>query len=166
MDPEIILEGVMNKISAKDFRAEAVKKQKKDELNAYRKMFSALPLSAKLEALDRDAPREEFEQEALAEYLDERGIPFFSTQNGAKVSRSVANRAKKEGMKSGVPDIIFVRTTDMHNPCALEMKRQKGGVLSHEQKSMIEVMRSEGWHVIVAKGARDAIKQLEEVGIC
>ena len=43
-----------------------------------------------------------------------------------------------------------------------EMKRKSGGRLSPDQKKIIEYLESEGYKVIVAKGATDASKQIME----
>jgi hypothetical protein len=42
------------------------------------------------------------------------------------------------------------------------MKRKSGGRLSPDQKKIIEYLESEGYKVIVAKGATDASKQIME----
>jgi hypothetical protein len=44
----------------------------------------------------------------------------------------------------------------------VEMKRIKGGVVSPEQKGMIEYLRGVEYHVIVGKGAEDAKAQILE----
>ena len=80
--------------------------------------------------------------------------------NGMRTSIGTAIKAKKEGLSSGFPDLTIPAWN-----CYIEMKRQKGGVLSPEQKE---------WHryledhcdavVIVAKGCDDAIRQIMGLG--
>ena len=45
---------------------------------------------------------------------------------------------------------------------AIEMKVKKGGVVSDEQKRVMEKFRLEGWQAIVCHGADEAIAKIEE----
>jgi hypothetical protein len=60
-----------------------------------------------------------------------------------------------EGVTKGIPD-LFIPEWRLW----VEMKRIKGGVLSAEQKSITEYLKSVNYCVIVAKGAEDAKKQI------
>jgi hypothetical protein len=67
-----------------------------------------------------------------------------------------AVKLKDEGVVSGIPDL--------HVPeyaLWIEMKRQKGGVLSQAQKDIIRHLQDFNT-VIVAKGCEDAMKQVSE----
>jgi hypothetical protein len=62
---------------------------------------------------------------------------------------------KAEGVRPGVPD-LFVPEWRLW----VEMKRQKGGRLSADQKDWITYLEAIGDTVIVGKGANDASRQV------
>lgn len=68
---------------------------------------------------------------------------------------SVAKRMKAEGVRPGVPD-LFVPEWCLW----VEMKRQKGGRLSAEQRDWIEYLEGVGHAVIVGRGATDASEKV------
>lgn len=82
--------------------------------------------------------------------------------NGGSRNAIEAARLKAQGVKPGVPDIFL--------PCAkkgfyglyIELKRQKGGRVSEEQKSMIDALRDEGYKVAVCKGWEEAKNVITE----
>ena len=74
-------------------------------------------------------------------------IRIFAIPNGGIRSKSQAGRLKAEGVSPGVPD-LYVPEWAMW----IEMKRQKGGSVSLEQKDWHEYLISIGHTVIVAKG--------------
>lgn len=102
-------------------------------------------------------PSEHMEQVGLVTWF--RGkfpdVLIFAVPNGEKRSISVAKRLKAEGVIAGIPD-LYVPQWNLW----IEMKRQKGGRLSPEQKAMIEYLKSIGHTVIVGKGAADASSQV------
>jgi len=68
---------------------------------------------------------------------------------------ATAAALKVEGTVKGIPD-LFIPAWRLW----IEMKRQKGGVLSPEQKEIIEYLKSVQYCVIVGKGAEDAQQQI------
>lgn len=109
------------------------------------------------------------EQVALFEWLeiearrDARLKYAFSSQAGEKFKNAIAGaRAKKAGMKAGVPDIFIpVPTSDYHG-LFIEMKRRlvKGEPrprLSEAQKEFIGYLNEYGYLAIVCFGATEAI---------
>lgn len=108
------------------------------------------------------APSESEEQEGLVQWFRAKfpGVLIYAIPNGGHRAHSVALRLKAEGVVPGVPDL--------HIPdwrLWIEMKREKGGVLSPDQKDMIRYLEGIGHSVIVGRGARDASRQvLEFVG--
>ena len=104
-------------------------------------------------------PSEHDEQKGLINWFREKfpGILIFAIPNGEKRSISVAKRLKAEGVVRGVPD-LYVPAWNLW----IEMKRQKGGSLSREQKEMIEYLHGIGHTVIVGRGAADASSQVLE----
>lgn len=82
---------------------------------------------------------------------------IFHVPNGGHRSMSVAKSMKREGVKPGVPD-LFVPEWCLW----IEMKRQKGGRLSADQKAWIKYLEGIGHKVIVGLGATDASRQVLE----
>jgi hypothetical protein len=71
--------------------------------------------------------------------------------NGKKRSIVDAVRLKAMGVSKGVPDLFFPKLL-----LWVEMKREKGGSLSKEQKVVISELRSYGHTVAVCAGAEAA----------
>lgn len=85
-----------------------------------------------------------------------RDVIIFAIPNGGLRHIAVAKKLKKEGVLSGVPD-LFVPQWFLW----IEMKKEKGGVLSQTQKKMIAYLRDFGYKVIVGYGSLDAIKKVQ-----
>jgi hypothetical protein len=85
-------------------------------------------------------------------------IRFYAVPNGGNRNIVTAKRLKAEGVSSGVPDLCFPKWR-----LRIEMKRQKGGKESEEQKAWKTYLEEEcGETVLLTKGARDAANQLLE----
>ena len=83
-------------------------------------------------------------------------VRIFAIPNGGIRNIVVAQKLKAEGVRSGVPD-LFVPKWSLW----IEMKRQKGGSVSKEQKDWIKYLTEDCGHgAIVAKGWEDGIKQV------
>jgi len=120
-------------------------------------------------------PSEYQEQCALIEWCELKGHPYnliFAISNGVRTSIGAAVKAKKAGLKAGVPDLFlphprFSPIFGWINGLFIEMKRQTGGSASKEQIAWGYRLRNESYRVEVCKGfeaARDAIeKYLKEV---
>ena len=106
---------------------------------------------------------EEQEQAALFQWLylyqeryPEIGLLFHIPNGGLRV-KSEAARFKRIGVKAGVPDLFLPVARGDHHGLFVEMKREKGGRVSAEQKSWIELLREQGYRVEVCKGAEEAV---------
>jgi hypothetical protein len=86
-------------------------------------------------------------------------VLIFAIPNGGKRSVGAGRKLKAEGVVAGIPD-LFIPAWDIW----VEMKRSKSGRLSPDQKKIIEYLESEGYKVIVGKGATDASRQIMELG--
>ena len=89
---------------------------------------------------------------------------LFSTLNGVRTSMRQAIKAKKAGMKKGVPDIWLpvVRSPDGNRifvGLVGEMKAPKG-VTSPEQKAWLAALAKQGWQVGVWYSAEEAIETI------
>lgn len=108
----------------------------------------------KIKQLKTKIPTEHEEQVMFVNWLRLQypQLRFFAVPNGIRTGFKQAIKAKKEGMSSGVPDLIFPKFN-----LYIEMKRQKGGVISPEQKEWHKYLTEECGHtVIIGKGFVDA----------
>ena len=105
-------------------------------------------------------PTEHAEQVAFVQWweLNRPNLWIFAIPNGGHRHKATAIKLRLEGVRPGVPDLYCPALR-----LWIEMKRQKGGRLSPEQKEWRDHLLSIGDRWIVAKGAKDAINQLEKL---
>ena len=85
------------------------------------------------------------------------GVRIFAIPNGGYRSKSLAMKLKAEGVAKGVPD-LFVPEMALW----IEMKREKGGVVSPEQRDWMDYLKNIGYHTMVCRGLEDAKRQVVE----
>ena len=104
-------------------------------------------------------PSEHLEQREFVRWFRQtyKGVRIFAIPNGGLRSRAAAGKLKAEGVSSGVPD-LFIPAWRLW----VEMKRQKGGTVSAEQKDWAGYLSSVGYICIVAKGAEAAKVAISE----
>ncbi len=119
-------------------------------------------------------PLEEWEQEQLFIWAENNmsRIPLLrmlhASLNGVRLTPGARVKAKKQGMKAGVFDVSLPVVSPWKGPQSgriyygleIEMKRQKGGRVSSEQKQWKEDYEKQGRRAVVCKGwleARDEI---------
>jgi len=115
--------------------------------------------SSTLISVSKTYPSEHDEQVGFVNWFRTRfpKVLIFAIPNGGKRSIGAGKKFKAEGVVAGVPD-LFIPAWDVW----VEMKRKTGGRLSPDQKEMIKYLESEGYKVIVGKGATNASKQIME----
>jgi len=93
---------------------------------------------------------------------------LFSTLNGipllginGRMRATIINRMKAEGMKNGVPDLLFFVARDGYHGLVIEMK-VKGNKPSDKQVDWLEKMTEQGYLAVACWGAEDAIKTISE----
>jgi hypothetical protein len=114
-------------------------------------------------------PRETDEQAVLVDYLRLRGLEVFSVPNGAMLGGrnkwGLLAKLRREGMLPGAPDLVLIqRAPATGRPVCIEMKRRKTGKVSKNQETVLPLFERAGWHVIVARGAQDALDSLAQLG--
>ena len=82
-------------------------------------------------------------------------VVIFHIANGGFRNVVTGQRLRKEGVLKGVPDLMIPA---WH--LFIEMKRKEGGVISTEQKKMIDYLIRVGYTVIVGYGAEDASRKV------
>ena len=112
-------------------------------------------------ATSAKVPTEHLEQAQFVAWFRQAYPDFliFAIPNGEYRAMTVAKRLKAEGVVPGVPDLCVLMPAG--KVLFIEMKRQKGGVLSANQKEVIAKIECLGFDVIVCKGALDAKNQIE-----
>jgi hypothetical protein len=124
-----------------------------------------------------DVPLEREEQVRLAKYLDGLGLLWCHVPNeghggygkGAQIKGA---QLRSQGLRKGVPDaLVFNKCTITedgetlsYSGCAIELKRQKGGRVSDEQKAWIRDLRAAGWRAEVCHGFEEAKELIERLG--
>lgn len=121
--------------------------------------------------LKSPVPLEHQEQAALFSWarVAERTHPelkfLHSSQNGmAATSIQEALRAKKAGMKPGVPDIFLPVPRGGYHGLFIELKRKTGTTsdLSSEQKRWLDAMNGHGYRAVMCAGWEAARAVIEE----
>jgi hypothetical protein len=72
----------------------------------------------------------------------------FAVPNGGQRHPAVAAKLKKEGVKTGVPDVLLPVARGGFIGLAIEFKHGKGNP-SEEQKKRITALQKEGWCVVL-----------------
>ena len=111
-------------------------------------------------------PLEEIEQEHVFLWasMEERAYPelamLYAIPNGGKRAIKTAIALKAQGVKSGVPDMCLPVARGGYHGLYIELKRQKGGVVSETQREWIAALNTQGYKAIICHGAEEAIEQI------
>jgi len=81
---------------------------------------------------------------------------MFHIPNGGLRNKAVAGMLKAEGVKSGIPDICLPVARGKYHGLYIELKKEKGGTVSANQKIWLSQLIHQGYHAIVCKGWEDA----------
>ena len=102
-------------------------------------------------------PKEETEQIAFVNWLEAMNIKFSAIPSSTYTkSWSVKNRNTRMGVRPGVPDLMIALPGV--GIVWIELKRQKGGVVSQYQKDWIATLNAcPGTQAFIAKGCDEAI---------
>jgi len=98
-------------------------------------------------------PSEHNEQVNFVNWLEYNypDYKLFAVPNGGKRNIVTAKKLKAEGVKPGVPDIVIPKLF-----LYIEMKKQKGGAVSKEQREWIEYLQGCGYTAEVCRGFEEA----------
>lgn len=105
---------------------------------------------------------EQLECEVFADYLRLRNLKFahIANESGMRLPIGVIRKRVRMGYGKGVPDYLIIVNNHI---LFIEMKREKGGVVSPEQKEWIEILNAvAGVKAYVCRGATEAINLVEE----
>lgn len=93
---------------------------------------------------------------------------LFAIPNGGQRNIVTAKRMKDEGVRAGIPDLFLAVSRGNFHGLFVEMKKQRGGVVSESQKACMEMLSTNGYCVTVCHGfieAKTAILQYLESGL-
>jgi len=113
-------------------------------------------------------PTEAAEQSCLFEWADMAQTKYpclrhmFAIPNGGSRHILEAVNLKKQGVKRGVPDIMLPVARQGYHGLFIEMKRQKGGRESPEQKEYKEYLIGEGYKAVTCISWFVARREIEE----
>lgn len=87
---------------------------------------------------------------------------YCASAGGMRTSYLQAIKMKRTGYVKGFPDLFIYEPRNEYNGLAIEMKKEKGGVASPEQKRWQEQLRNRGYASYICKGKEEAIKIIDE----
>jgi len=82
--------------------------------------------------------------------------------NGVKLSPALAGKMKRQGMRSGVPDIFLPVARGMYAGLFIELKKASGGVVSAAQRKFLAALESEGYKAVICRGYVETIQTIKE----
>lgn len=113
-------------------------------------------------------PTEHQEQVALFKWRDLFVFRYtelellYAIPNGGHRHKATAVRLKREGVMSGIPDVHLPIPRGRYGSLYIELKRQRGGVLSQNQKKVIEMLQNAGNRVEICAGCAPAIAVIKD----
>jgi hypothetical protein len=87
---------------------------------------------------------------------------YCASAGGMRTSYLQAIKMKRTGYVKGFPDLFIYEPRGEFHGLAIEMKKEKGGVASPEQKRWQEQLRNRGYCSYICKGSEEAIKVIDE----
>lgn len=121
--------------------------------------------------MSKKLPTESQEQAAVVSWFDlqypKLSLHLFAVPNGAWLAGSsrqraaLVNKMKKEGMRSGVPDLVLAIPRGGYHGLFIEMKRSKGGTVSEQQKKYMATLNEHGYLATVCRGSGSAIDEIK-----
>lgn len=128
---------------------------------------TAEPAKTPKRVVGAKCPTEDIEQGRVVDWLRACKILFHSSPNGGKRHIVTAVRLKRLGCSAGFPDLIVLDPPPAMpgiHAVALEMKRQRGGVISDHQRDWLLALSERGWYTVICAGGDEAIRVLERLG--
>lgn len=115
--------------------------------------------------MKKRAPLESWEQEQVIKYCEIKKLPAFAIPNGTYIKTPASRaKAKREGLKAGVPDLFLPVAASGFHGLFIEMKRANGAKsdVSKAQREWIALLNRNGYYAAVAFGHADAIEGIEK----
>lgn len=128
-------------------------------VKTYKKSYKKSSVKRKIEP-----ESEANQQEIVIKYL-RLAYPnalYCASAGGMRTSYLQAIKMKRTGYVKGFPDLFIYEPNQDYHGLAIEMKKEKGGVASPEQKWWQEQLRNRGYASYICKGNEEAIKVIDE----
>jgi len=106
-------------------------------------------------------PSEHQEQTKIIQYCKLKNIPIFHIPNGSYKSYTARIKAKKDGLKSGVPDLMIPVASKEYHGLFIELKRVRYSTISNNQKLWIKLLNDQGYKAIICYGGLEAIECID-----
>jgi hypothetical protein len=108
------------------------------------------------------------EQCLLVEYLELKHLQFSKVAQETFTSNwGIVMKNKKSGVRKGIPDMMIIfppRETKYYRLVFIEMKKEKGGVLSPEQKDWLDKLNQcKDVYGFVCNGFKEAKKIIDSL---
>lgn len=81
----------------------------------------------------------------------------FSIPNGGYRNKREAARLKREGLKSGVPDVFIAYPSGTYHGLFIEFKRMKSSKVSDSQKEYLKLLSDNGYFCCICTCSIEAI---------
>jgi hypothetical protein len=102
---------------------------------------------------------------AVVDHLRSRADPravWWHTPNQSKASPQYRRKLAAMGLRPGVSDLVFLHNGEAF---ALELKRQKGGVVSDNQDQFLADWKAAGGEGFIARGLDEALACMKAWGV-
>lgn len=87
---------------------------------------------------------------------------MYHIPNGGSRHPYEAHNLKEQGVKPGVPDICLPVARGPYHALYIELKRQKGGRVSEDQRAWLGALTRAGNRAVVCRGWDEARKEIED----
>lgn len=109
-----------------------------------------------LEPLEAEEQRELFKWAKMQSGRYPELLYMYHVPNGGRRRTREAALLRAEGVKSGVPDIVLPAPRKPFHGLYIELKRQKSGTVSEDQKKFLDYLNFMGYKAVVCKGWKEA----------
>lgn len=100
------------------------------------------------------------EQIAVIDYCELRNYPIFAIPNGGSRNQLEAANLKRQGVKSGVPDLCVPVAKHNYHGMYIEMKVGRNKPTDNQIK-WLRMLKENGYFVCVCYGFDEAVKALD-----
>ena len=103
-------------------------------------------------------------QEAIVKYikLQYPGVKYCASLGGIRAGKKQGAKARKTGYVKGFPDLQITEARKGFFGLFLELKKDKKGYPTPEQKEWIQALNDRGYNAQVTKGLDATIKALDD----
>lgn len=89
-------------------------------------------------------------------------ILYCASAGGMRTSLSIAKKMKASGYVKGFPDLGIFHPTSKHHGMFIELKADKKGYATKEQKEWIKSLNDLGYYACVSKGFDATIEEITQ----